>query len=342
MNPIEYASLPAPLWLITSLHILTLTLHLLAMNIVVGGIVIWLFGRFSDRWRHPFVTQLVKLLPTMMAATVTLGVAPLLFVQVVYGRFIYSASIISGWFWLMIFVAAILGYYCLYAAAFSKKGKARTGVYLGSALVCFVYISYVYSSVFALTERPDLQAILYAANQSGLILNNDVGSYLYRWLHVLAGAVTVGGFFVAALGRHNEEAFAAGKLFFLWGMIVASVLGVAYMMSFGEYLLPYMRSTAVWWMLVSVLLSIGSIHLLYKRRFMISGIMLFVSVLGMVVNRHIVRLLHLEGHFDPSMLAVDPQWSALAVFLVSFVLAVVLIVYMLRLYFGGKSKPAAK
>jgi len=231
MNPIEYASLPAPLWLITSLHILTLTLHLLAMNIVVGGIVIGLFGRFSDRWQHPFVTQLVKLLPTMMAATVTLGVAPLLFVQVVYGRFIYSASIISGWFWLMIFVAAILGYYCLYAAAFSKKGKARTGVYLGSALVCFVYISYVYSSVFALTERPDLQAILYAANQSGLILNNDVGSYLYRWLHVLAGAVTVGGFFVAALGRHNEEAFAAGKLFFLWGMIVASVLGVAYMMS---------------------------------------------------------------------------------------------------------------
>jgi len=75
---------------------------------------------------------------------------------------------------------------------------------------------------------------------------------------------------------------------------------------------------------------------------MISGIMLFVSVLGMVVNRHIVRLLHLEGNFDPSMLAVDPQWSALAVFLVSFVLALVLIVYMLRLYFGGKSKPAAK
>jgi hypothetical protein len=158
---------------------------------------------------------------------------------------------------------------------------------------------------------------------------------------MLAGAITVGGFFVAVLGRHNEEAFAAGKLFFLWGMIVASVLGVAYMMSFGDYLLPYMRSAAVWWMLGSVLLSLGSIHFLFRLRFVVSGIMLFASVLGMVVNRHIVRLLHLEGHFDPSKLAVDPQWSALAVFLVSFVLALVLIVYMLRLYFGGKSKPAA-
>jgi len=342
MNPIEYSSLPAPLWLITILHILTLTLHLLAMNVVVGGIVIGLFGRFTNRWQHPSVTQLTKLLPTVMAATVTLGVAPLLFVQLVYGRLIYSASIISGWYWLMIFVAAIIGYYCLYAVAFGKKNKGRAGLYLGSALVCFLYISYVYSSVFSLSERPDLQAILYAANQSGLILNSDIGSYLFRWLHVIAGAVTVGGFFVAVLGRHNEEASAAGKRFFLWGMIIATVLGIVYLMTFGEYLLPYMRSAAVWWMLVSALLSLGSIHFLFKRRFVVSGIMLFVSVLGMVINRYIVRLLRLEGHFDPCKLAVDSQWSALAVFLVCFVLAVVLIVYMLRLYFGRQSKPAAK
>ena len=333
MNPADYSALPAPLWLVTVLHILTLTLHFVAMNILVGGIIIGLFGRFSGRWQNPLLSRLVKLFPTMMAATVTLGVAPLLFVQLVYGRAIYSASIISGWYWLMIFVAAIIGYYCLYVAALADGGVRRTGGYLSVALVSFVYISFVYSSVFSLAERPNLQALLYAGDQSGVALNSDIGSYLFRWLHMIAGAITVGGFFVALTGRNDAKAFATGKRFFLWGMIVAMILGVVYLMTFGEYLRPYMRSSAVWWLLVSTLLSLGSLHFLFKRRFVISGVMLFISMLGMVVNRHIVRLLHLAESFDPTELTVAPQWSVFIIFLTCFVIALLAVWYMLRLYF---------
>ncbi len=47
-----------------------------------------------------------------------------------------------------------------------------------------------------MAERPDLQKELYAADQSGLAINPNVGEWFFRWLHMLTGAVTVGAFFV--------------------------------------------------------------------------------------------------------------------------------------------------
>ncbi len=256
MNLPDYNFLSAPLWLVTVLHIVTLTIHFIAMNFVLGGVIMMLFGKFSDRWQHPVVQRFVKLLPIAMAATVTFGVAPLLFVQLVFAKQIYAASIVSGWFWLMIVVAAIIVYYLLYGSAFSASGSTRVKLYLGIALLGLIYISFVYSSVFSLAERPDLYASLYAGNQSGLVINTDIGSYIFRWLHMLLGAVTVGGFFVGLIGKDNDEAFATGKTFYLWGMAAAMVLGLVYLFTMGEFIVPFMRSAAVWWLMVSIVLSL--------------------------------------------------------------------------------------
>lgn len=96
MNLPDYHFLPAPLWLVTALHLVTLTLHFAAMNFLVGGLIVILFGRTRDKWSDPTVTKYFKLFPAAVAATVTLGVAPLLFVQLVYPRPLYAASITSG------------------------------------------------------------------------------------------------------------------------------------------------------------------------------------------------------------------------------------------------------
>ena len=63
MNLPGYNFLSAPLWLITTLHIVTLSLHFAAMNFMVGGLIIILFGKFEDRWNHPVVKQFVRLFP---------------------------------------------------------------------------------------------------------------------------------------------------------------------------------------------------------------------------------------------------------------------------------------
>ncbi len=333
--------LSAPLWLITVLHVLTLTLHFVAMNFLFGGIVVVLFGKFENKWSHPVVRMLIKLFPVAMAATVTIGIAPLLFVQLVYPRQMYSAAIVAGWFFLMIVFVVIAAYYLLYGGSFAKTGARRVPVLLSIALMGLIYVSVVYSNVFSLAEHPDLCKALYAQDQSGLTLDPNIGSWIFRWLHMMLGAVTVGGFFVGLLGRKHDDAFQVGKIFFIGGMAATMVAGLAYLFSLVDIIKPFMQSSATWWLLGSIILSLGSLHFFMKRKFSASGAMLFVSMLGMVAVRHIVRLLQLDGVYEPASVPVRPQWGVFLLFLVCFVVALGACAYMLKLYFGPQRTESA-
>ena len=335
MNLPDYNFISAPLWLITVLHILTLTLHFIAMNFLLGGIIIVLLAKLKDKWNDPTIQKFVKMFPNAMAATVTIGVAPLLFVQLVFHRQIYAASIISGWFWLMIILAVIIGYYFLYASSFSKKTPGNKPVYLSLALICLLYVSFVYSSVFSMAERPEFFKSLYAANQSGFVLNPDLNSYIFRWLHMVLGAVTVGGFFVGLLGRNNPPAFSIGKKFFLYGTLGNALVGFIYLFTLGDILVPFMRSPGIWFLTVGIVLAFGTLHFFFKRRFVIATSMLSVSMLTMVISRHFVRLIKLGAFFEPASLPVRPQWSIFFVFLIAFVAALATVWYMLKLFFDN-------
>ncbi len=328
----DYNVLPAPLWLITSLHLLTLTLHFIAMNFIVGGLMLVLSSCSRDRWSNPLSLRFVRLFPIVMAATVTFGVAPLLFLQLVYGRGIYSASIVSGWFWLAIVVAVIISYYALYGASFSRQASRR-GIYLTIALIGAAYVSLVYSSVFSMMERPELLKRLYAGSQSGLVWNPQLKDYLLRWMHMIAGAVTVGGFFASVLAYDNPAGRSLGRRFFLWGLVLGFVTGLAYLFTIGDIIGPFMRSPAIWVLMLGLVLSVLSVFFYHRRNLIVAGSALFISMLAMVFSRHAVRLLQLEGHFEPAAVPVQPQWSVFTLFLVCFLVAIGLSAYMLRLFF---------
>ncbi len=182
-----------------------------------------------------------------MAATVTFGVAPLLFLQLTYAKPVYSAAIVSAWFWLDIIGAVIVGYYCLYASAFANTLKTnRLPIYLSVAAIMALYVALVYSTVFSMVEKPDVYEALYAANQSGLVVNTDIGHWLVRWIHMILGAFTVGAFFVGVIGKDDDAVFTMGKKFFLFGMIATMVIGFVYLFTLGEHLVAVMRSPVIW------------------------------------------------------------------------------------------------
>jgi hypothetical protein len=333
--------LSAPLGLVNVLHWLTLTLHFVAMNFLLGGVIITLHAAVRKRWNDPTLLKFVRLFPSAMAATVTLGVAPLLFLQVVYPRQVYAAAIVSGWFWLNVITAVIIAYYALYRVALKaeKTGKVSVPALL-LALLGLLYVSAVYSSVFAMAERPKLIHDLYAQNQSGLVWNPDVSDYILRWLHMILGAVTVGGFFVGMLGRNESATYQTGKQYFVVGMALASLAGMGYMLALLPILAAFMHSPAIWALTVAILLSLGSLHFFFQKKFCASGLMLFVSMLGMVYARHTVRLLRLAGQFDPNAWRVAPQWGPFAMFLICFVIMLVVVGYMLRLFFQPRPATA--
>jgi hypothetical protein len=341
MNLPSYEFLPAPLWLINVLHVVTLTLHFVAMNFLLGGVIVLLFGRMKDKWHDRTMLTFIRVFPAAVAATVTLGVAPLLFLQLVYYQQVYSAAIVSAWLWLGIIGAVIVAYYFLYGASFSSLNKpGRLPVFLGISAVLLLYVSFVYSTVFSMAERPDLYRMLYADNQTGLVMNTDVGAWIMRWLHMVLGSVTVGGFFVGLIGRDNEPAFKLGKAFFLYGMVATMVVGMLYLFTLGDYLLAFMRSPAIWVLTASIVLSLGSLHFYFKKKWVPSGLMVFLSLTGMVVIRHMLRLMVLGDRFDPGSIPIKPQWSVFVLFLVCFVIAIGLVWYMLRAFTTERRKAA--
>ncbi len=331
MNLPDSQFLAAPLWLLNALHLLTLTLHFVAMNFLVGGILIAIHAGLRKRWDDPTLQKFARMFPAAMAATITLGVAPLLFLQLIYPRQVYAAAIVSGWFWLNVITVVIIAYYALYRAA----GKWSVSALI-LALAGLVYVSLTYSSVFSMAERPDLIRQLYGREQAGTIWNPEAGDWVLRWLHMILGAVTVGGFFVGMLGRNDPATYQLGKQYFLVGMILAALAGMAYLLSLQPILDAFMKTPAIWVLTVAVLLSLGSLHFFFQKNFWAAGTMLFISMLGMVYTRHTVRLLKLAGEFDPARWRVAPQWGPFGMFLICFVIALAVVGWMLRQAVGAK------
>lgn len=342
MNLPSSEFLSAPLWLITLLHLVTLTLHFVAMGALFGGLGALLLLRVEGKWTHPKVSALVRLLPTLMALTVTLGVAPLLFLQLVYHRQVYAAAIVSGWFWLAVVGAVIVAYYLLYSVTLgSPSGLATPGRRLVTAFLFLLFVSLALSSVFTLAETPATLAAAWAKNASGAVLNPEVGRWVPRWLHLVAGALTLGSFVLAVFAREDERLFAAAKRSYLWAMVAAVLLGFGALFGLGAALGPFMRSAGIWWLTGSLLLALGSLHFLFRRRLLAAGAMLFVSLLAMVVQRHLSRLVVLGAAIDPGAMAVRPQWGVFVLFLLCFVGMLAVIAWMLRLYFGEKARSPA-
>jgi len=343
MNLPDYHVLPAPLWLIATLHVVTLALHFLAMNFVFGGIVVLLLGKTAGKWQNPSVQRYVELLPVAMAATVTLGVAPLLFLQLAYSHPVYSAAIASAWPLMLVVAAVIAGYYLLYGAAFARgAGARRVPALLALALVAVAYVSLVYSSVFSMAERPEVYARLHASAPGGWGVHVDLGAWGLRWLHMVTGAIAVGGFFVGVVARGDDAVPGIGRRFFLWGMIATMLVGVLYLISLGDHVSALMRSPAICILLASIVASLGAMHLFFKGRLAWSGGLIGLSIAGMVAVRHALRLMMLDGSFDPASVTVRPQWRVFAIFLACFVVAIAAVWYMLTLYVRATHAPSGE
>ena len=334
MNLPNYEFLSAPIQLVTALHLLTLSLHFLAMNLLVGGVLIVLIAGIRKRWDDPTLVKFTKVFPIAMAATVTLGVAPLLFLQLVYHRQVYSAAIVSGWFWMLVPAAVMVTYYALYRAAGrgEKTGKLSVPA-LFIALVGLLYVSLVYSSVFAMAERPKLIHDFYAQDQSGWVWNPASSTYLLRWLHTILGAIAVGGYWIGAIGKDTPAAYQTGKRFFVTGVVLAAITGSTYLMTVPGL----MHTRAIWVLGVGILLTLGSLHLFFKKSFCASGVLLLGSVLTMVYARHMVRLLRLADSYRPDSMQIAPQWGPFLLFLVCFVVVLAVLAWMVRLMTAKQS-----
>ena len=210
MDPIP---LPAPYWVFKLLLIVTFTLHILAMNFLLGGMVLALASRWSggrERANRLFSDVATKL-PVLLPATVTLGVAPLLFLQVIYGQFFYTSSVVIAWPWFLALVMLTVAYYGLYYVSARTHRQAGSGrrVLLASFLLIAV-IGFLFSTNLTLSQTPAAWTGKYFADPSGWNLNLSEPTLVPRYLHFFTAAVAVGGLLlmlIAWLQRDSDAEY---------------------------------------------------------------------------------------------------------------------------------------
>lgn len=198
--------LPAPVWLMKLLSLVTLGLHFSAVMILVGSLllVIWLnvggrTQRNLDRVRASYT--LAKRMPVIMTYVINLGVPPLLFLQVLYGRQIYSSSVLIGTFWILIIAELILAYWLIYRCVNAiERGKAAWPTAL-FALLIVMGIGQVYAMNMTLMLRPEVWRDMYLASPSGVQGYRGDPTTTPRWMFVMAGGPLFGGLWAALLSN---------------------------------------------------------------------------------------------------------------------------------------------
>jgi hypothetical protein len=210
LDPLPF---PAPPGLLHFLEPLTFLLHVLAMNLLLGGslLALWLRSRAgADGGGHArrMLDLFTHAAPVLMAATVSLGVAPLLFVQVLYGRLFFTSSVLMAWGWLSVVPLVILAYYGVYLRAYAGGRTIARGAGL-SALIAIVLlaVAFLYVTNMTLMLRPESFQALYHADGRGLHLNLADRTLPPRYLHIVVGAVAVAGAALALVGllRRGRE-----------------------------------------------------------------------------------------------------------------------------------------
>jgi hypothetical protein len=221
--------LPAPVWLFKLLHIVTLALHFTAVQLLIGGLslaTIWnLFAKGAGAKEAS--GSIIKKLPTVTTYVINFGVPPLLFAQVLYGRALYTSSVLVGFYWFSVIVVLTLLYYLLYRAADrANAGKPFWGYSIAS-LVGVIYIGKVFSTNMTLMLRPeDWQALYQTSNGFGNVFPSGDPTTLPRFMFMFVGSLGLAGAAIAVAGAFGNHTEAAKKFLIKWGGSMAVVFAV--------------------------------------------------------------------------------------------------------------------
>src|SRR3974390_2984486 len=161
--------LPAPVWLLKLLHIVTLSLHFVAVEMLLGGLLLAVLLRLFRSSPHALTTAraLARRLTVVMTYVINLGVPPLLFAQVLYGRALYTSSVLIGVYWISIIGILIVTYWLLYRfTARLDAGKSAWWVGLPAWLLAG-WVARLLSTNMTLMLRPEVWQSLYSGSAMG-------------------------------------------------------------------------------------------------------------------------------------------------------------------------------
>ncbi len=356
------AGLPGPPWLFTGLLLFTFFLHLLFMNLTLGGTLLAAVahglgrGRSEDA-RTVLARRLMEVNKYAISMTITTGVAPLLFTQVLYHQYFYPATILIAPVWFAMLVLLTAAYYAVYLYKFRgvpARGRGG-GVWLTLSAVMFLVIAAIQVGVHLISVQPEKWGAI-AGNGWAVVADP---TFWPRFLHyVLAGigmAALVAAWWAVRRAKTLESAgegagenagleAAIARHAWKWALWTTGLQIADGFVLLGLLPKPVLRGfmsggPAVHVPLgLGIILGIGLLVMLaritdpVKKGGLIGGSLgtMILTIVFMTITRDQVRALYLEPSTSQFTANVVPQWGNFVLFAVLLVAGLATVAIMVR------------
>lgn len=334
-------ALPTSPFFLNVLSFITFTVHILFMNMLLGLSLIGLCRSLSPGARAPALGQQAALVPLAAGLTVNFGVAPLLFVQTLYGQFFYVSSTLMGVYWFSLVLAVMLAY----ALAYRQKAALGRGEKKGTTLwalmsAILLYVAFIQTQNAVMLVRPQLWEG-YFSTPNGTLLAWGDPTLFPRWLHFVIASLAMGGMALAMVGRRRtrrgDQQGAAltrqGLAWFSWATLAEAVDGLVLLKALPpEVVRPLMGGSigASALFMLGLLGTALSLVFGFKGKLMAAASSTVVTVTLMVVLRETVRTYYLQPYFDMQTLPVHSEPSTVILFLGCFALSLAVLWWAIK------------
>ncbi len=337
-------------WLFQGLMVLTFALHILVVNLAVGGLCLAVYFHYrGGDYQRRLSAALARVVTVSLSLAIVLGVAPLLFIQVIYDPFWYTSTSLSAW-WTMAFLLFITLAF-LAAYVFYLRRRRQPGgyvVYGGAALVLLVFAGVIMSVLALQLLQPDQWRSWYWRQGTLNTLGNGLYAFkLGRFLHFLVPSLVNAGIFLMLYAWYFQPRADLDSRYRHWvGRVGARVAKIAAMVQvavgcwwlltvpaeLGFLTDPFLLGGAALGFLLLFLLLKGQHQ--PERYALPAASLSLLAVLGMATAREVLRMRYL-GRFDYSIYSypVHLDLGSTGLFLATFVMGLVVIAYPLILAF---------
>lgn len=351
---VDPAGLPGPAWLFHVLLVFTFFLHLLFMNLTLGGTLLAFVshlraGGRSDDPNGVLAGRMMAVNAYGISLTITTGVAPLLFIQLIYQQYFYSGTILLGWIWFAMLVLLTGGYYAAYLYKFrgAPSRGSGGGLWLGLSALAFLLIAMIHVAVHLIHVQPE-RWIEYAA--SPLAVLSDA-TYWPRLLHFVLAGIAFAALVItwwaarqAAAGVDaalNARIARTGWRWALWATAAQVLDGVVLLVVLPREVLMGIMSGGLATLVpltLSIVLAVGLLMMLARSLNPVAHFGLVSGTLGamiltigvMTITRHQVRVLYLDPVASQYQLQAVPQWGNFLLFVVLLLAGLATVAYMVK------------
>lgn len=310
--------LPLPKTILIIVLILSFLLHILFVNLMVGGTLLTLWYQIKGLKNKDYDTlarEIASTITVNKSLAVVLGVAPLLGINTLYTVYFYSANALTGAFWISIVPLVTITFLLIYAHKYSwdklSNNKPLHISIIGFASFILLFIPLIFLSNINLMLFPEKWADI-----KGFFSALTLPNVFPRYLHFLTASLAITSLFLFAyFGRKRYSAEGKYKSLSI-PQVRKKIYNVAFVATvtqlvFGPVLLLTLPSKGINWTMMFIILggvtlsifalvwmwkSINGTDELINKNFIKVATVITCTVIFMGTGRHFYRANSLKEH----------------------------------------------